>query len=117
MLLLQRGLPAVSLLSCTAEGISHTETHKHIERTLWKASSGNQSADTAADTMQMHNKHQYRRVRHRAIDLVIHTSLWHRGISGIVSFLGCLVAHCGATLGPSQDTECSVQPPEGAAPH
>lgn len=48
---------------------------------------------------------------------VIHTFLWDTGIPGIVSLLRRLIADCVAALGPPQDTEGPVQPPEGAAPH
>lgn len=48
---------------------------------------------------------------------LIHTFLWHAGVSGVVSLLGRLVADGVATLGPPQDAEGPVQPPEGATPH
>lgn len=48
---------------------------------------------------------------------LIHTFSRHTGIPRIVRLFRRLIAHCGATLGPSQHTERPVQPPEGAAPH
>lgn len=51
------------------------------------------------------------------IKVLIHTFLWHTGISGIVSFLRCLIANSVATLSPPQDAEGPVQPSEGATPH
>lgn len=46
-----------------------------------------------------------------------HTFLWHTRIPGVVSLFRRLVAYCIATLGPPQDTERPVQPPERAAPY
>lgn len=45
------------------------------------------------------------------------TFLWHTGVPGIVPLLRCFIADRGATLGPPQHAEGSVQPLEGAAPH
>lgn len=49
--------------------------------------------------------------------VLTHTFLWHTRIPGVVSLLRRLIAYCIATLGPPQDTERPVQPPERAAPH
>jgi len=56
-------------------------------------------------------------VKEMDVRALIRTFLWHTEIPGIVSLLRCLIADCVATLGPPQDTESPVQPPEGAAPH
>lgn len=66
----------------------------------------------------IHKFHMVQKKNHTIIHSNKHTRtfLGHTGVPRIVSFLCGLIGHGCAALGPPQDTECTVQPPEGAAP-
>lgn len=130
MLLLHCWLPAVSpsLYSWGNIASTHIQKHSHtLSPSLWDPLQGIIKCKCSTDIKQArHNTkctieaqqstHQMNTAR-LDVRAPIHTFARHTGIPGIVSLLGRLIAHCVATLGPSQDTEGPVQPPEGAAPH
>lgn len=127
MLLLHCGLPACHPPR-TAEGTSQVHTFRNIH-THWALSLEPSSGNHKVQMQQWHHTVQARQntkftiqaqthnTAKQYMQALIHTFSRHTGIPGIVSLLRCLIAHCVATFGPSQHTECPVQPPEGAAPH
>lgn len=100
----------------TAEGTTQIHTFGDARRGLSpEPSSGNRGSANAA--VPSHDHASTKIHTGEMTRAPVRTFLRHAGIPGVVSLLGRLIAHRVAALGPPQDAERPVQPPEGAAPH
>lgn len=100
----------------TAEGTSQTHSLRNPLQGVMKCKCS-RDADPTQTAQHRHKNIHVEGNDDKTCRALIHTFLRHIGIPGIVSLLRCLIAHCVAALGPPQDTERPVQPPEGPAPH
>ncbi len=104
---------------------THLERRWNVESTLWSPPQGITKCKCSSDRIQsrhntkctMQAQNITSKEHRQDMQALIHTFLRDTGIPGIVSLLRRLIAHCVAALGPPQDTERPVQPPEGPTPH